>query len=138
VREENERRLRDWIAAGDAGRLEEFDHYLHPEVVVHAPLGLSTRSADHERQVWRAALDAFPDLHHDVRETLSRDSTVAARIVVTGTHLGGAFAGIEPRGGRFTVDQAIFAHLQDGLIVELWELVDGASVRQQLSAGSQD
>jgi predicted ester cyclase len=127
----NEFVLRNWVEAGDADRLEEFATYLDPEVVVHAPLGLSTRGVDAERAVWRKALDAFPDIRHEIREIISVGSTVAARVVVTGTQEG-EFAGIAPRGRTFTLDQAIFAHVRHGQIVELWEIIDGASFRDQL------
>jgi predicted ester cyclase len=127
----NESLLRDWVGAGDAGRLDDFATYLDPDVVVHAPLGLSTRGVDAERAVWKQALDAFPDIHHEIQEVISVGSTVAARVVVSGTQQG-EFAGIAPTGKTFTVDQAIFAHVRDGKIVELWEIVDGASFREQL------
>ena len=39
-----------WLAAGDAGDLDAFDVLLHPDAVVHAPLGLSTTSAVKKRQ----------------------------------------------------------------------------------------
>jgi hypothetical protein len=31
------------LAAGDAGDLDAFDKYMHDDVIVHAPAGLSTR-----------------------------------------------------------------------------------------------
>ena len=34
--------LERWFAAGDEGELDAFDDFLHPDVVVHVPLGLST------------------------------------------------------------------------------------------------
>lgn len=129
----NESVLREWVAAGDADRLEDFDRYLHADVVVHAPLGLSTRSIEDEKATWRRALGSFPDLRHDLQEVLCTASTIAARLVVTGTHAGEDFVGIESSGRRFEIDQALFAHVVDGKIAELWEIVDGASFRQQLA-----
>ena len=129
----NESLLREWVEAGDDGRLDAFDEYLDAEVVVHAPLGLSSRGIDEERRVWKRALTAFPDLHHDVQEVLGSGSSVAARVVVTGSHER-EFVGIAPTGRRFTVDQAIFAHVREANIVELWEIVDGASLKEQLEA----
>jgi len=35
-----------WLAAGDAGDLDAFDELLHPDAIVHAPLGLSTTTVD--------------------------------------------------------------------------------------------
>jgi ketosteroid isomerase-like protein len=59
-----------WLAAGDAGDLDAFDDLLHPDAVIHAPAGLTTTSADEEREVWRDALAAMPDLRHEVQEVL--------------------------------------------------------------------
>ncbi len=58
-----------WLAAGDAGDLDAFDDLLHPDAVIHAPLGLSTTSAEKEKGVWRDALAAMPDLRHQVQES---------------------------------------------------------------------
>lgn len=132
----NESLLRQWVAAGDAGRLGDFDTYLDPQVVVHAPLGLSTRGVDAEKAAWKKALGAFPDIRHEIQEVLSVASTVAARVVVTGTHRG-EFVGIAPTGRKFTVDQAIFAHFRHGRIFALWEIVDGASFKEQLEPASE-
>ena len=57
-----------WFAAGDAGDLDTFDGFLHPGVVVHAPMGLSTGGPEAEKAVWRDALRAMPDLRYDIQE----------------------------------------------------------------------
>jgi ketosteroid isomerase-like protein len=59
-----------WLSAGDRGDVDAFDDLLHPDVVIHAPAGLSTMSADAEKQVWREALAAMPDLRHEVQEVV--------------------------------------------------------------------
>lgn len=123
--------IRGWLAAGDAGDLDAFDRLLHADVVVHAPLGLSTEGVDAEKEVWRMVLAGIPDLRHDVREVVTLGSTAGARVVVTGTHVG-EFLGVQGTGKRFLVDQAVFAHVRDGKIAEAWEIADTAAVRQQL------
>lgn len=125
--------LERWFAAGDAGDLDAFDRYLHPDVVVHAPLGLSTEGPEAEKAVWRDALDAMSDLRHDIQEVISEGSTIAGRAVVTGT-LRGDFAGIKANGKSFRIDQGLFAHVRDGKIIEAWEIVDTASLLRQLGA----
>lgn len=115
--------LEQWLAAADAGDLDAFDEYLHPDVVVHAPLGLSSRGIDEERAVWRAALDAMPDLRHDVQEVVTEGSSTAARVVVTGTIVR-TFAGVEPSEEPFQLDQVVFAHIRDGKAEEVWEIAD--------------
>jgi len=115
--------LENWLAAADAGDLDAFDEYLHPDVVVHAPLGLSSRGIDEERAVWRAALDAMPDLRHDVQEVVSEGSSTAARVIVTGTIVR-SFAGVGPSDQPFRLDQVVFAHVRDGKAEEVWEVAD--------------
>ena len=125
--------LERWFAAGDEGDLDAFDDFLHPDVVVHAPMGLSTEGPDAEKAVWRDALRAMPDLRHDLQEVISLGSTIAARAVVTGT-LQGDFAGISANGKSFQTDQGLFAHVREDKIVEAWEIVDTASLLRQLGA----
>jgi predicted ester cyclase len=120
------------FAAGDAGDLDEFGQYLHNDVVVHAPAGLSTVGIDAERESWRKAKSAIPDIRHEFIDVLVREGTVAARTVVTGT-MSGSYGGLSSQGRSFTVDQAVFAYTRDGKITELWEVVDTAVLREQLA-----
>lgn len=122
-----------WLAAGDAGDFEAFDDLLHPDAVVHAPAGLSTSTAAEEKAVWRDALAAMPDLHHEVQEVVVEGDVEMARVVVTGT-LSSAFGGIEGTGRSFRIDQAVIAHLRDGKVIEAWEIADIASLRAQVGA----
>lgn len=124
--------LERWFAAGDAGDLDAFDDLLHPDVVVHAPMGLATEGPDAEKAVWRDALRAMPDIH-DIQEVISAGSMIAARAVVTGT-LKADFAGITASGKTFRVDQGLFARVRDDKIIEAWEIVDTASLLRQLGA----
>lgn len=127
----NEELLCAWLAAGDRGDVDEFDRYLHPEVVVHAPLGLSTTGVEAEKAVWADGKRAMPDIRHEVQETLGSESRAVARVVVTGT-LKEAFAGIPATGRGFEIDQVVYAHFRDGLIVEAWEIADIGSMLRQL------
>ena len=121
-----------WLAAGDAGDLDTFADLLHHDVVVHAPLGLSTTSLEEEKGVWREALEAMPDLHHDVQEVVADADVEMARVVVTGTLVTG-FAGVEGTGRGFRIDQAVITHLRDGKVFEAWEIADIAALRAQVA-----
>jgi predicted ester cyclase len=101
-------------------------------VVVHAPLGLASRGIEAEREVWRSVLYAFPDLRHEIKELVSMGTTLAARVVVTGTQKW-EFSGIPSKGRRFEIDQATFVHVQDGKAIEVWEVADTASLLRQLA-----
>jgi predicted ester cyclase len=123
-----------WLAAGDAGDVDAFDDLLHPDAVIHAPVGLSTTSAEAEKAVWKDALAAMPDLHHDVQEVVVDGDIEMARVVVTGT-LATGFAGVEGTGRSFRIDQAVITHLRDGKIAEAWEIADIAALREQVGPG---
>ena len=121
-----------WLAAGDAGDVDAFDELLHPDVVVHAPLGLSTTNIDDEKAVWRDALAAMPDLRHDVQEVVVDGDVEMARVVVTGT-MAASFAGVDGSGRGFRIDQAVITHLRDGKVTEAWEIADIAALRAQVT-----
>ena len=119
------------FAAGDAGEVGSFDQYMHDDVVVHAPAGLSTIGIESEKESWRNAKSAIPDLRHEFVDVLTTSSSEAARTVVTGT-LRGTYGGFTAEWRCFKIDQAVFARLRDGKISELWEIVDVASLKAQL------
>ncbi len=123
-----------WLAAGDSGDFDVFDELLHPEVVVHAPLGLATASVEAEKAVWKDALTAMPNLRHSVQEVVVDGDVEMARVVVTGTMTAG-FAGIEGTGRSFRIDQAVITHLRDGKVTEAWEIADIAALREQVAGG---
>ena len=130
---ETESVLEQLFAAGDAGDIGNFSTYLHHDVVVHAPMELSTVGLAAEQESWRKAKSAVRDLHHQFLSVLQNGTLEAARCVVTGT-LDGTYGGINATGKSFKVDQAVFARLRDGKIEELWEIVDTASLLSQLSS----
>lgn len=119
-----------WLAAGDSGDVAAFDDLLHSDVVVHAPRGLSTTDREAEKQVWRDALAAMPDLRHEVQEVLAQGDVEMARVIVTGT-MGSDFAGMPGTGRSFRMDQAVICHLVDGRIAEAWEIADVGSLDAQ-------
>jgi predicted ester cyclase len=116
-----------WLAAGDVGDVEAFDDLLHLDVVVHAPRGLSTSDRESEKQVWRDARAAMPDLRHEVQEVVAQGNVEMARVVVTGT-LRHDFAGVRGGGQSLRMDQAVICHLDGGKIAEAWEIADVGSL----------
>jgi len=125
--------LEQLFASGDAGELDQFSALLNETVVVHAPFGLSTVGLEAERESWRRAKAAIPDLRHEFQTVICDGGYESGRCVVTGT-LRGEYGGFRAEAAPFRVDQAVFARIQDGKIVELWEIVDTGSLIDQLRA----
>lgn len=128
--------LQQLFASGDAGDLDGCSALVHEGVVVHAPFGLSTVGLQAERESWRRAKAAMPDLHHDFQEVIREGSYESARCVVTGT-MTGEYGGLRAKGAPFRVDQALFARIENGKIAELWEIVDTEALLTQLGARDQ-
>lgn len=123
--------LRGYLAAGDAGELDDLDKYLHDDVIVHDPGGQTTIGLDHEKETWRKARKAMPGLRHEVKEVVGEGSVLAARVELSGT-LVGKFAGFTGHGQKFIIDQAIFMHVRDGKGEEIWAIVDTENFRKQI------
>lgn len=128
---ETESLIRGYIAAGDSGDIEALGRYLHDDVVLHDPGGLTTTGRDHEKETWRTARAVMPGLRHEILEVVSGRAVVAARVRVSGT-LRGEFAGVSADGQRFEIDQAIFMHVRAGKADEIWTIVDSGSFLRQM------
>jgi steroid delta-isomerase-like uncharacterized protein len=122
-----------WLSAGDEGDVEAFDDLLHSDVIVHAPRGLATENLASEKQVWRDAVAAMPDIHHEVQEVVTDGSVEMARVIVTGT-LRRSFGGVPGTGRSFRMDQAVICHVRDGKICEAWEIADVGSLVDQVGS----
>jgi len=123
--------LHRYLRAADNGQVDRFSEFLHEDVIVHAPLGLSSNGIEHERQVWRDALAAIDDLKHEVVEVIEDGPRIAARAVATGT-MRGKFAGLDATGKSFRIDQAWIVHLRGDRIAEIWEVTDTGALFKQL------
>jgi steroid delta-isomerase-like uncharacterized protein len=125
--------IHQWVEAGDAGDFDAVAQYLHADVVIHTPLGATHEGLDALNALARTFSDAVPDMKHEIQEVVSVGDTLAARIILKGTHRD-ELLGAPATGNAFHVDQAIFAHLRDGKIAEVWEVVDTAALMQQIGA----
>lgn len=85
------------------------------------------------RRCGRADSPGSPDILHEIQEIVTTGTTIAARVIVTGTHQG-EFVGLHGTGRRFEIDQATFVHVRDGKAAEIWEVADTASLLRQLGA----
>lgn len=58
---------------------------------------------------------------------------MAVRATLTGTHLGD-WSGRPPTGNPIAVDHMFLLRFQDGLLVEVFEVLDSAELRRQLES----
>jgi steroid delta-isomerase-like uncharacterized protein len=90
-----------------------------PDVDVILPGGMVLHGLDAAIPVLQAFRDAFPDIRHDVTETVTEGDKIATELTVTGTHTG-AFrtpSGDIPPTGRTVVWHSVdIVVLRDGKI----------------------
>ncbi len=82
---------------------------------------------------------AFPDIHITIEDQVAEGDRVAARLIMTGTHLGPYFNGsktpLPPTGKRFRMEgMDIWRFNDDGKWAECWSTYDKLAQLQQLGA----
>ncbi len=104
----------------NAGEETAIKRYVHPnlqeEVVKH----------------WRELFAAFSDVQVTIEDLIAEGDKVAARLVVSGTHDEGPFAGQPPSGRRLAWGSFRFYRIADGTVAETWAMQDRLSLMQQL------
>jgi len=80
------------------GNLAIADELIAPDCINHeVPPGMNNRGPESARRVVLMLRTAFPDLHFTIEELLAEGDTIAARVTMSGTHLG-PFLGMDPTG----------------------------------------
>lgn len=120
---ENERRMREYIAAWNDHDTERAVSFLSP--------ACEQFSADRMRAVCEDWFRAFPDLTHEITALAADGDWVLGRAVLRGTHEG-TYMGIPATGAGIEVDDHFATRFADGLIVEHHATADVYRLLDQL------
>lgn len=117
------------------GHLERIDDLVDENFVNHNEVGSGESQTHIGREPFRLEIqrvrDAFPDLHVEILQTIAEGDLVSVRLVASGTHLGSIGASMSTgRHGRI-VSYTTY-RVQDGRLVERWNLMDRLAMLQQL------
>lgn len=116
-----------------AANERSFAELLHPEVVDRSrPPGIA-EGAEGVRQQFEAFRAAFPDFHAVIHDQIAEGDKVVTRKVFHGTHRG-ELMGIPPTGREVQIEVIDIVRVEDGQIVEHWNVVDRLGLLQQLGA----
>jgi predicted ester cyclase len=116
-----------------AGDERSFAELLHPDVVDRSrPPGVAA-GAEGVRQQFDAFRAAFPDFEATIHDQIAEGDKVVTRKVFRGTHEG-ELMGIAPTGRAVEIEVIDIVRVQDGRIVEHWNVVDRLGLLQQLGA----
>ena len=114
----------------NAGNTSVLSEVIHPNYRYQSPTE-SMEGVEDLKTFILAFRIAFPDLHIQIEDQMAEGDRVSTRITMTGTHQGD-FLDLPPTGKRVRVQGVVLSRLEDGLIVEEWELLDQLTLLQQL------
>lgn len=118
----NKQRIRDLLAAVDAGDLAGALAFYSPEYFDHD--ASETRSGEGNQRAaleraFRVVSSAFTETRHHLDDILAEDDRVAVRIRVEARHTGEIY-GIPATGRLIRNDSLVIYRLENGLIRERW------------------
>jgi len=123
------RTYEEWF---NQGNLTNVDELIAPDFINHeVPPGMNNRGPESMRQVVMMLRSAFPDLHFTIEGLVAEGDTVAARVTLSGTHLG-PFMGMAPTGRSFRQAQMHFVRFRDGKGIEHRAVRDDLGMMRQL------
>jgi predicted ester cyclase len=105
--------------------------YVHAQFVDHSPgAPADARGPEHVEKHWDATMAAFPDLKFTVEDVLVDGDKVVLRWESNATFTG-TLGGVSGRGQAMTVHGISIFRMQDGKIIESWDLVDRLAMLRQ-------
>jgi steroid delta-isomerase-like uncharacterized protein len=110
--------------------LAVIDDIIHPDYVYRAP-GQELHGRQALRELFTAYHTAFPDLQVNIDDLICADNKAAVLFTLTGTHEN-ELMGIPATGKQVNINGMICSRIENGQIIEEWELLDQLSLFQQL------
>ena len=129
---DNKALIRRWFEeVWNQGRIETIDELMAPGCVVHG-LGAGVLDGPAGFKPFHASYrNAFPDVRLTIDDIVGEGSIVAARWSGTGTHRGNGL-GLPATDRTVTFSGMTFARVENGKLVEGWNVFDQLSMLQQL------
>jgi steroid delta-isomerase-like uncharacterized protein len=129
--ETNKAVVRRLFEAFNTGNLSVADEVLANNFVHREPTIGERRGPQGYKEIVTTYRTAFPDARMIIDEQIATGDTVVTRWTATGTHKGNLF-GIPPTGRQVTCAGVLISHLQNGKVVEEFEIYDTLGMMRQL------
>ena len=112
------------------GDLDVADEIFAPEYVGYPE---DVRGPEGAKETAKMYRNAFPDVQLSIEDQVAEGDKVVTRWIGSGTHHG-EMMGIAPTGNQVRVDGMTISRIEDGKIVEEWDIYDALGMMQQLGA----
>lgn len=134
--EENEALTRRWFAElWNAKRTEIIEELMTEETIAHGmgPNGTSLKGIAPFRAAYDLFVGAFPDLTVTIDQLVVTEDRIATHLTCEGTHTGDHL-GVPASGKTVRFPAMTMARLQDGKIVEGWNVIDLLAAFNQIGS----
>ncbi len=126
--EETMRRLVEEIINNK--HLSVIDEIIHPNYVYRTP-GQELHGRQAIRDLFTAYHEALPDLHVKIDDLICTDNKAVLLFTLSGTHQN-ELMGIPATGKQVNINGMTCSRIENGKIIEEWELLDQLTMFQQL------
>ena len=110
---------------------EKLDKYCSEAIVLHWRGGHIVDSLVELKKFCYMQIEYYSDFEFHIQDVISAGDKVAARLIQTGV-MKSCWEGVDRPGASFRVDEMMFFQLQDGLITDIWPMLDMEGKKQQL------
>ena len=132
IAEENKAIIRRFIDGYNRRDLTVFDELVSPDYYDHL---FQQRGREPFRELFTMAFKGFPDWYEAIEDIIAEGDKVWVRIKATGTHsnewdLFGV--SVPPTGNKITMNMVFIWRLENGKLVEGWEVDDNLEILKQM------
>jgi steroid delta-isomerase-like uncharacterized protein len=131
-KEQNKELIRNFFEEWNNRDMDKLNEMYVPDAKYHHPsLGASSITFEDAFEGIKMLWKAFPDLTTDIKDLFAEGDKVVVRFTGRGTHQGD-LGGIPATGNKTEVDAMEIFHIENGKIIEAWEISDRLGLMMQL------
>jgi len=132
LEEQNKELIRNFFEEWNNRDMDKINEMYTADAKYHHPsLGASSVSFEEAFEGIKMFWQAFPDLTVDIEDLITKGNKVVVRFIGRGTHQGD-LGGIPATGNKTEADAIEIFHVENGKIIEAWEISDRLGLMMQL------
>jgi len=129
--EANKEIVRRYQEAYNTANYDALDEVVAADVLTPNMISTMPRGLEGAKLVHQKTVTGMPDYHTAIEDLIAEGDKVAARVRITGTHIGDFYV-IPPTGKHIDLSGIYIVRIADGKIVEHWGEENGSEVLRQL------
>ena len=129
--EANKAVIRSFVDAWNSRDFSRFQALMGQDAMLRIGGGAVPCNPADTRAIAQEWTTAFPDWHFDLRALIAKGDRVVAHMPYSGTHRQ-PILGVAPTNRSCSVDEIVIFRVNEGKIIEAWEVYDEAGMWRQL------